>query len=525
MERSYTRQISGALLLVGALAAIITLNTSDRPPSAALQLAIYAVAVALALMGIIVIFYAMPPQGAVLVVSRLGQPDRVLRGGGLVIPMLSTSAVVRLRPILLESHEPPNSGAVGQMPPKCFITQDGFPITTNALVEIAVADNPEGIRRAARTFGGKSDEEITKHFRRLLEACLYGAVGETDYLTLKKEPARLKESIQRGLLLTPCGYELLQAQITDITPLSVEGVALAGGDKIRAQEALATLDAASFGKIQDAEVAKEKSKEKLKQEQASNDSLDKQRVHDAKMRTVADDEAVKLRESVRDEAVEMQRRSKDRAIAQEQSRNDLQAQQLRALKLAETVEGDRLEQDSLRLSEIAKAERDKLRRILIAEGDQAEKNLQHAGEVERSRAALALAREKLEIRATELAQNSTHPESDLTFQLQKEVLRAAAEVAREQARAASAALTSARLTFMGDSTALNTLTKEYTSAAGLALRVREMLAVLEDVSVQSALSSTLGAVRAAFTGESPKSSGRSADEGRPPSGTDSEFEP
>jgi hypothetical protein len=442
----------------------------------------------------------MPGKGALRIIRVQGHT-------------LSRPVTVPTTPILIEVGPVSDGGGPSSDKSPVLLTKNGFPVTATASVTASLKEEDAAIFLAA---GMLQTKQLEKQLRSLLRSRLKEGVAATDYLDLE---AGVRKHIEEHLSFDAHGYTVVLPVEVHITTLNVTDAAVAGADQIRAHEALTKY-------ANDAAVREATSSEDRKVKEAEIAGANQERQQATALQQHVDEQARTLAELTKDRQIAI-RRSEDATLsAGRQHTFDLGQQTLRVAKLEGSVDGDRLQSEADERSDLARATRDAHRRLAVAAGERAEQAIRLEAEAARLRKALEVAKETLGVRKTELEQNATFLQGDLAFQLRTKILDAAKDIGQAQAKAAGAVLGSGRLTVIGDPTALSSVAKNYAEGAGLAVRIRELLAVLDDAEVQDTLGSTIRTLTAAATGAPPSGSAHTSGQ-RPPteSAGDADFQP
>ncbi len=146
------------------------------------------------------------PNRALIVYGR-GGTKIVVGGGTLVIPLFQKSEEFNLE--LMSFDVAPNFA---------LYTNQGLPLTVEAITQLKVENDAEKIKRAANQFLSKSEADRELMVRQVMEGHLRGIVGQLTVEQLVKDPelvsARMRETVASDL--DKLGLEVVSFTLKDV---------------------------------------------------------------------------------------------------------------------------------------------------------------------------------------------------------------------------------------------------------------------------------------------------------------------
>jgi len=175
-------------------------------PATYVLIAVIVVAIILVFSVLGSLYRKVGPNRALIVYGR-GGTNVVVGGGTLVMPLFQRADDFNLE--LMSFDVAPNYA---------LYTNQGLPITVEAITQLKVENEDEKIRRAANQFLSKTEQERETMVRQVMEGHLRGIVGQLTVEQLVKDPemvsARMRETVAGDL--DKLGLEVVSFTLKDV---------------------------------------------------------------------------------------------------------------------------------------------------------------------------------------------------------------------------------------------------------------------------------------------------------------------
>jgi flotillin len=175
--------------------------------SAPVSMAIVLAVVLLIILKIRAGLYRKVGPNQALIVFGMGAPAVIRGGGAIVWPMIQNAELLSLEPMSFDVA-----------PPQGLYTQQGVAVTVEAVAQIKVKSDAEGILTAAEQFLRKVPADRQTLLRLSMEGHLRGIVGQLTVEEIVEQPeavaGRMRENVAGDL--DKIGLEMISFTIKDV---------------------------------------------------------------------------------------------------------------------------------------------------------------------------------------------------------------------------------------------------------------------------------------------------------------------
>jgi flotillin len=301
-----------------------------------------------------------------LIVYGSGGTEVVVGGGKVVRPLFQRAEEFNLE--LMSFDVAPNYS---------LYTNQGIPVTIEAITQLKVENEDEKIRRAANQFLSKSEEEREAMVRQVMEGHLRGIVGQLTVEQLVKDPelvsARMRETVAADL--DKAGLEVVSFTLKDVTDESGYIANMSRPEVARNKQMaeIAEAEAARNVAIRQAETQREAAQARAKadQERVLAENLSKaaqaEAQRDLQVKEAEYAERVAQQKAVADRAYDIQSSVAQQKLVEEQSKVQI-IQKQQEVKIQQAEAERRAAELLATVQRQAEAENERIR--ILAEAEQ-----------------------------------------------------------------------------------------------------------------------------------------------------------
>jgi len=305
------------------------------------------------------------PNRALIVYGRGG--TKVLVGGGtVVIPLFQKADEFNLELMSFDVA-----------PSYTLYTNQGIPVTVEAISQLKVENEDEKIKRAANQFLSKSEADREMMVRQVMEGHLRGIVGQLTVEQLVKDPelvsARMRETVAADL--DKLGLEVVSFTLKDVTDGSgfIQNMSRPEVARNKQVAEIAEAEAARNVAIRQADTGREAAQARAKADQdrvlaqTLSQAAQAEAQRDLEVREAEYAAVVAAQKAQADRAYDIQSSITQQRQVEEQSKVQI-IQKLQEVKVQQ-AEGDRRAAELLAtVQRLAEAERERIR--ILAEAEQ-----------------------------------------------------------------------------------------------------------------------------------------------------------
>jgi flotillin len=336
------------------------------------------IAVLIAILGSIAAIYRKVGPNEALIIYGVGQPQVVIGGGAMVIPLFRMGRTLSLALMSFDVR-----------PDKELYTHQGVAVLIEAVTQLKVKSDQGSIMTAAEQFLDKPSEERDAAIRLVMEGHLRGIVGQLTVEQIVKEPEMLGDKVRSTCAadLAKMGLEMISFTIKDVADQNdyIKNMGLPNIEQIKKEANIAAANAqrdtdiSRANAMREAAIAKAKADQERVIAETASQAKQAEAQRDLEIKRAEYEELVQRQKATADKAYEIQASVMQQQVVAEQ----VKIQQVERTEQVKVQEAEILRREKeLIATDLKAAEVEGQRRQTLAEAEKQRQRLEAEGQAE-----------------------------------------------------------------------------------------------------------------------------------------------